>query len=400
MSPDRWCLVEEILVEALKLPSPERAAFLAQACGSRDEILMEVESLLASTGSDLDLMDRPRLPPVVDGSAELCEGSELGPYRILRQIGSGGMGTVYMAQHAGREATPPVAIKLLNGKRGSGLARRLVHEQRVLASLEHPNVVRLLDDGVDGEGSPYFVMEYLDGGSIEHFCESRELSIEERLQLFVQVCSAVHFLHRSRILHRDLKPENVLVSADGVPKLLDFGVAQPLASEGLPPATTETGRLTPFTLSFASPEQLSGQAVTTATDVYSLGMVLYRILTGRHPFPPARSFLERLEQICREEPEEPRRGQGLSKGRNRPPLPQQLEGELERIVLKAIAKDPAQRQSSAQHLADELKQVLAALRPAGTTSNPLQRERRRELLDNEGCPLRRRSSPGGSGAWG
>src|SRR5207253_391487 len=227
------------------------------------------------------LIDSPAvadgLKVFMDGSKDALAGSRIGPYKIIREIGRGGMGTVYLAARAD-DFEKRVAIKLI--KRGMDtdeILSRFRNERQILANLDHPNIARLLDGGTTTDGLPYFVMEYIEGQTIDEYCEARKLATAERLQLFRMVCGAVHYAHQNLVVHRDLKPSNILVTPEGVPKLLDFGIAKILSPTG----GLETTLIHALTPEYASPEQLRGQAVSTASDVYSLGVVLYQLLTGQ-----------------------------------------------------------------------------------------------------------------------
>ncbi len=283
MTPARWQQVKEITADALEKTTAERPAFLATACAEDSALRREVESLLAAGG-------RKGLESFADDLAwsraeerDARIGQNVGAYRIVRPIGRGGMGTVYLAERADREFKKQVALKIL--KRGTDtdeVLRRFRRERQILAQLAHPNIAHLLDAGTTADGLPYFAMEYVAGIPVTEFCQTNNLDLHARLQLFLTICGAVEFAHRNLIVHRDLKPANILVTADGEPKLLDFGIAKLLAPEAAEVELTmqERQRLTP---AYASPEQVRGEPVTTVSDVYALGALLYELLTGQTP---------------------------------------------------------------------------------------------------------------------
>ena len=271
-------------------------------------------------------------------------GRRLGPYELRRLLGEGGMGTVYLADRADDAYHKQVAIKVAHGLASPELLHRFRRERQILAGLEHPNIARLLDGGATPEGLPYLVMEYVEGVAIDRYCEEHQLSVPARLELFLEVCGAVGHAHHNLVVHRDLKPGNILIGAGGAPKLLDFGIAELLdgtAAAGGEVAGAGSG-LRPLTPSFASPEQLRGDAVTTATDVYSLGVVLYLLLTGRLP-----RHLEALDPAAVERALEP------------PPPPPGVDRELDSIVLRALATDPEDRYPSVEQLMGELRRYGA-----------------------------------------
>jgi len=289
MNAARLQTVEEIFHAALELEPLEVAAFLDRKCAGDESLRREVEALLAAHREAGTFIEAPVVRfdagAFDDEPADRWIGQSIGHYQITKQIGSGGMGVVYLARRADQQYEKLVAIKLI--KRGmdtDAVLRHFRNERQILASLDHPNIARLLDGDSTASGLPYFVMEYVEGLPIHEYCEAKTLSVTERLQLFREVCAAVSYAHRRAVIHRDLKSSNILVSADGVPKLLDFGIAKFLQpGEGVEPAATMIG-LHVMTPDYASPEQMRGDAATTISDVYSLGVVLYRLLTGRLPF--------------------------------------------------------------------------------------------------------------------
>ncbi|AHG88147.1 protein kinase [Gemmatirosa kalamazoonensis] len=337
---------------ALDLDADARTAFLRDACADDPEALREVQALLASfEGASTDRVSA-RLTRVDAGAVAI--GDRIGPYVLRREIGSGGMGVVYEATR--EDVAKTVALKLV---RYGWLAspdhlRRFRLEQRVLARLEHPNIARLLDVGVTDAGLPYLAMEYVAGEPIDRYCDARGLTIEQRLALFVQVCDAVQYAHRHLVVHRDLKPSNILVTATDAVKLLDFGIAT-LLEEGSDADGRITGTgLVVLTPEYASPEQVRGDPVTMASDVYALGLLLYELLTGSRPFRrPSRSTPELLLAVRDEEPALPSRVAKPAR------LARRLAGDLDTIVLQALRKEPERRYQSVQALREDVDRYLS-----------------------------------------
>jgi serine/threonine protein kinase len=361
MTPERWQQVKSVFNQALEREPPQRLAFLAEHCGEDLELCREVESLLAThdqTGNRLD-------EPLVQLTASMV-GQHIGPYRLLREVGWGGMGTVYEAVRADEMYRKRVAIKVVRREMATQMVvRRFQHERQILAELNHPNIAGLLDGGVTADGRPYFAMEYVEGRPIDEYCRERALGIEERIALFLQACDAVQYAHRSLVVHRDLKPTNILVTEQGVPKLLDFGIAKLLGPEAQDGAAqlTRAGDLL-LTPDYASPEQVRGGSITTASDVYSLGIILYEMLAGRRPYrTEGRALQEIVRTITEEEPVLP---SAAATAANDPSAPEgsaarlrrRLEGELDSIVLKAIRKEPDRRYLSVEQLGDDLGRYL------------------------------------------
>jgi eukaryotic-like serine/threonine-protein kinase len=365
--------IRELFLKVLDASPGEWDAVLEESCGWDGELRREVEELL-SAHTDADevlwsLARRARVPIAGAPTDFFAEGRRLGAYRLLRQIGQGGMGAVYVAERADGEFEKQVAIKLLPLGLSTGTAReRFLAERQILAQLEHPGIARLLDAGIADDGTPFFVMEYVEGELIDRFCERRNLGIVDRIDLFLQVCAAVEYAHRNLIVHRDLKPGNILVTPEGAVKLLDFGIAKVLDAEavsGTTALTHQAGR--PMTVAYASPEQVRGEPITTATDVYALGVLLYQLLAGRAPYeveglPPA--DLELL--ICTQEPIAPSaavRARAAEPGSDPVPVSvstaaskraRRLRGDLDTIVLMALRKEPERRYPSVAAFAEDL----------------------------------------------
>lgn len=362
MDHDRWQRIREIFQAALARDPGEWRVFIAEACGGDADLAAEVESLLAAHRAAEGFLAGPQED---DPEAHSLVGQRIGPYQVAQKLGSGGMGVVYLAFRADREFQRRVALKVLKpGLDSAEVIRRFRTERQILAALDHPNIARLLDGGTTGEGLPYFVMEHVEGKPIDVYCAERRLSLAERLELFRIVCSAVEHAHRNLVVHRDLKPSNILVTPDGTPKLLDFGIAKlvnPEISSG-PPVVTALG-LQPMTPDYASPEQVRGEHVSTASDVYSLGVLLYELLTGRHPHRSRASSLAEMRRLVSEEEPEP---PSLSVTRyagdpDRGRLRRQLAGDLDKIVLKALRKDPRRRYGSVEQLSEDLRRYAEGL---------------------------------------
>ena len=324
IDPAAWQDVQAIFADTLDLPDGQRESYLARVCAGRDDLLSEVQSLLAAhhrAGAFIE--------PVPD---------RIGPYRLVEQIGHGGMGAVYRASRDDGQFQQQVAIKLL-GPAGAGSGyRRFLDEQQILANLSHPNIAGLLDGGITRVGVSYIVMEYVDGTAIDRYCDKQ--SRLDRLRLFRTVCAAVQYAHQNLVVHRDLKPANILVTGDGVPKLLDFGIAKVLRPDG--PATRTTA-FPAMTLDYASPEQVRGAPISTASDVYSLGVLLHVLSTGRHPYDLAgKSYDAIVRIICDEVLEKPNTG----------------SADLDAIIAKAMRKAPADRYSSAEAFSADVERYL------------------------------------------
>jgi eukaryotic-like serine/threonine-protein kinase len=366
---EEWTRVRQIFEAALTQPVERRPSFVAAACSSAPAIGERVMALLAFHGEAAGFLERPAvqqfadvLPPNVASppDADANIGRVIGPYCIESCIGRGGMGTVYVARRADRAFERRVALKMVRrGMDSEVVVRRFEHERQILASLDHPHVARLYDGGTTPEGLPYFVMEYVEGDPITEYCNRRRLGTRARLALFRTGCGAVQYAHQNLVVHRDLKPANILVGADGQPKLLDFGIAKLLAGADAsePAGATQVSALTP---DYASPEQVRGHTVTTATDVYSLGVVLYELLAGRRPFVVRAGSLEEIVRtVCETEPIPPSAASiGAADPADRPCPPHELRGDLDTIVLRALRKEPERRYQSAQELSDDIGRYL------------------------------------------
>ncbi|HEV2884573.1 MAG TPA: protein kinase [Pyrinomonadaceae bacterium] len=393
MASERWKKAEEIFESVLERPPSERAAFLEAVCEDDSSLRQQVQTLLQTLEKGRGELRAPDFGSVLSDTVvetiPTVIGKRLGSYRIESEIGRGGMGSVYLAVRADDEYQKRVAIKLI--KRGMDtdfIVRRFRNERQILASLDHPHIARLLDGGSTEEGLPYFVMEYVSGQPLYKYCDQHKLSIVERLQLFQKVCAAVHHAHQNLIIHRDLKPSNILVTAAGVPKLLDFGIAKLLNPDmsSHDPTTAAVRLMTP---EYASPEQVRGERISAVSDVYSLGVLLYELLTDHRPYR-MRSHLphELARVVCEVDPDLPSAAvnlievfnvegrepieitpESVSKARSTTPdqLRRELSGSLDNIVLKAMRKDPVKRYGSVEELSEDIQRYLQG-RPVSAPS--------------------------------
>jgi tetratricopeptide (TPR) repeat protein len=363
MAPEsgRWGRLAELIDGALALPPDSREAWLKSATATEPGLFERVVTILALEETESTGFRKAvgNAAGSLDWEAELEPGERIGPYRVVRQIGKGGMGVVYEAARCDDEFSQAVAIKLIaRGAESPQLLRRFRAERKVLAGLNHPNIARIFDGGTTGDGRPYFVMELIDGRPVVEYCSERNISIGERLSLFVDVCSAVQHAHERMIVHRDIKPGNILVTGEGVPKLLDFGIAKALDEAE---ATVTGAQL--MTPEYASPEQVRGDDVTAATDVYALGAVLYELLTGQKPHRfKDRSAVEIARTICDVEPQRP--------SAVAPELHRQLAGDLDNIVLMALRKEPERRYPSVRQFAEDIQRSLTD-RPVAARADTL-----------------------------
>jgi serine/threonine-protein kinase len=349
----------------------------------------EVLSLLAQGSPAADCFEAPLFAASQDDGelATEFEGQELGPYRLGELLGRGGMGAVYRARRSDGSFDHEVAIKLI--KRGmdtDAVVARFLAERQILAGLAHPGIAHLFDGGSTPSGQPYLVMELVDGVPIDRYCEQRQLSLDERLGLFLDVCGAVHYAHQHLVVHRDIKPRNVLVRRDGSPVLLDFGIAKLLDSAAAGEETSTRLAERPFTPGYASPEQLAGAPTTTAADVYSLGALLYRLLTGVPPYEPAGStasaLLDRIRGSNPQPPSAVLAGSRPELAAGRPPVPSgRVRGDLDNIVLCALNREPERRYPSAAALASDIDHFLAGL-PVAASPDSKRYRARKFLLRN------------------
>ncbi len=349
-----------MLSEALELETERQRQFLDSVCVHDSDLRAEIDLLLAQrvdTGSDVIeacAADAARLR----SGAPVKTGSRIGAYRVLREIGHGGMGTVYLAERDDENYRQQVAIKLINpGLGGETIRRRFRNEMQILADLNHPNIARLFDGGETVDGAPYLVMEYVEGSPINQYCDEHKLSTEQRLKLFCTVCDAVQYAHQHLVIHRDIKPGNILVTSEGLPKLVDFGIAKLLDRDQSNATATAMSFMTP---EYASPEQVRGVSVTTATDIYSLGVVLYELLSGRLPYRlKSRVPHEIAKAICDVDPERPSTAIGKNVDLSIPKLRKRLHGDLDNIVLMAMRKEPQRRYASAEQFAEDIQRHLS-----------------------------------------
>ena len=390
MNQGRYGQVKQLFAAALEYAAAERADFLARACAGDDELRGEVESLLAHDEPASRFIEESAFEVtarlLAAGEAQALTAQRIGPYRVLDEIGRGGMGVVYLAVRDDDQFHKQVAIKLI--KRGmdtDAVVRRFRNERQILADLEHPNIARLLDGGTTDTGLPYLVMEYVAGTPVTDYCDTQRLKTNERLHLFRTICAAVQSAHQNLVVHRDLKPSNILVTVDGTPKLLDFGIAKVLNAEAAAHAPEQTRtELRALTPDYASPEQVRGEKLTTASDVYSLGVILYELLTGHRPYRAGSAPPHELARvICEQVPTKPSTAvshvevvthgeaapqttitpETVSRARDTQPdkLRRRLAGDLDNIVLKALRKEPARRYESAAQLAADIQRHLAGL---------------------------------------
>ena len=408
MEQARWQLIKAIFQAALDREPAERRAFVAVVCGQDEALQREVEAMLAAE------VALPPQPAPHDGllarllqQVQAVEGTRIGPYQVIRELGRGGMGAVYLAERADDQFRQRVAVKLIrHDLEHEEVLRRFRYERQILAALEHPNIARLLDGGATEDGTPFFALEYIEGQPLDEYCRTHKLTIPQRLELFRTVCRAVQYAHQNLIIHRDLKPSNILVTADGVPKLLDFGIAKLLDPTQFDLSSVETQpsqRL--MTPAYASPEQVRGQPLTTASDVYALGVILYELLTGQRPYQLKGLSVGEIERaICDSEPVRPsdvlapaareRRHlaailQASLPTRAMPPAAatqagvvdgvraagldperawRQLQGDLDKIVMMALRKEPQRRYASVEQLSEDLRRHLTGL-PVTAQSN-------------------------------
>jgi eukaryotic-like serine/threonine-protein kinase len=367
-SAARWRQIEDLLDAALDLPPSSRPAFIDREAAD-DDVRAAVMRLLAAEERLEPFLARPAAEiaaPLFAGDDASAGGvmfvpERIGPYRVLGEAGKGGMGTVFLAERDDPQLRQRVALKLVRSEvTARSVIRRFIEERQILASLEHAHIARLLDGGITEHGLPWFAMEYVEGVPIDEYCRDRHLDIAARLQLFLQVCDAVQYAHSKLVVHRDLKPSNILVTGPGVVKLLDFGIAKLLADEaGVDARDITQAGVRPMTPGYASPEQVRGGAVSTASDVYALGVLLYTLLTGRHPYLSAGRQPHEVARAVLEDDPEPPSAVAPHGSRRR------IRGDLDTIVAMAMRKDPEVRYATAEQLAADIRRHLAGLPVSG-----------------------------------
>ncbi len=375
MTPERWTDVGRVFEAVERLEPAERSAFLAGECGGDAELEAEVRSLLEASEAAGAFLEQPAGQSL--GSSRLA-ATRAGPYELLEEIGRGGMGVVYRGVRRDQGFERFVAVKLV--KRGMDtdfILSRFESERRILASLDHPDIARVLDGGSTDDGLPYFVMELIEGRHLLDYCSQEGLDIAGRLTIFRQVCAAIQYAHQRLVIHRDIKAGNILVTAEGLPKLLDFGLAKVLARDGLGGAERTETALRALTPEYASPEQIRGEEITTASDVYSLGVLLYELLTGRRPYRFRNLTPEEMARaVCEDAPEKPSTVMGRRSGEGASGLPEQrrvgrmLQGDLDTIVLHALRKEPQRRYPSVERFSDDIARALAG-RPVAARKDTL-----------------------------
>jgi serine/threonine protein kinase/tetratricopeptide (TPR) repeat protein len=378
MTREEWQRVKEILHTALDVPAADRTRYLDEACNGDTGLRREVESLIASHEEAGTFIEEPvaAAPKLTPPPADILgAGSDLGPYRIVQLIAEGGMGAVYQAVRVDDLYRKVVAVKVVRrGVFGEYALRRFDIERQILAHLDHPNIAKLLDGGTTPDGRPFFVMDFIAGTPIDEYCDGHRLAIRERLDFFLTVCSAVHYAHQNLVIHRDLKPQNILVTEEGAVKLLDFGIAKLLDPDELGDDAAKADHLTTvqaMTPEYASPEQLHGLKVSTASDVYSLGVLLYRLMTGHRPYATESRSIEELWEHIRNRP--PRRPstvvhttdsgvtpEVVCSARNTKPerLERALSGDIDNILMMALRKEPERRYGSVEQFANDLRRHL------------------------------------------
>jgi len=351
MDSNRWDRIRALFDRAIALPAAARDEYLRGACANEPSLRLQVESLLAADEEASGFLGSAIGTTADDLATETRLGQRVGAYEIVRELAHGGMGAVFYGRRADEAYESAVAIKLIRGIHTADHLRRFRTERQFLAKLNHPNIARLLDGGTTPDGMPYLVMEYVDGLPIDAYCDERGLGLRDRLALFRAVCSAVDHAHRALIVHRDIKPSNVMVTPDGTPKLLDFGIAKLVDPTG----TGETTTLHAMTPSYASPEQLRGEPIGVGTDIYSLGVLLYRLLTGALPFDAGTgSVAEFVRLVLERDVPRPSLRPGIAS-----PVARALRGDLDAIVLTALRKEPERRYGTAAQLSDDLGRYLA-----------------------------------------
>ena len=372
-SAERWRRIVGLVEVALDLEKPLRAAYLEAVTRQDPELRRQVHRMLRHFGIE-GWQDVPT--PEGSGGPAGIEAERIGPYRLQRVLGRGGMGVVYLAERHDREFERQVAIKVIGaGHEAPIVHQRFLSERQILARFDHPNIARLFEGGTTADGRPYFVLEYVDGLPLDTYCETHRLTLEGRLRIFADVCSAVSYAHQNLVVHRDLKPSNILVDRDGKAKLLDFGIAKLLDPAAMPFEIEPTRTaLRPMTPSYAAPEQIAGARITTATDVYSLGVLLYRLLTGRLPFELAGQLpAEEMNALQRQDPPRPSQVVAPATWASQDParIARRLRGDLDNIVRKALRFEPEQRYGSVAEFADDLRSFERGEPVSATRDTPI-----------------------------
>ncbi len=390
MNPDRWQKIGIIFEEALKLDEPERTEFLKSACDNDQEMIEEIITLIEADSNVPRLLKSKAADSINLLLHKNYEGKIIGKYRIIKQIAEGGMGAVFLAERADGQFNQKVALKIIKpGMNSAEIIKRFGIERQILASLQHPNIARLLDGGLTEENLPYFTMEYVEGKPIDEYCNGNGLSINERLKLFSKVCAAVQYAHQNLVIHRDLKPSNIMITKDGIVKLLDFGIAKVFTENDPLQQTAYPGtKFNVMTPEYASPEQVKGEHVTTSTDIYSLGLVLYLLLTGEKAFKlNSRSPVELEKIICLTEPSKP---SSLISTKKKNSIPQTegkdnignvqpdklkkiLSGDIDNICLTALRKEPGRRYASAEQFQQDIENFLKGMPVSARQSTPAYR---------------------------
>jgi len=392
VTPERYSQVKSLFQLVLEQPQAQRPAFLERACGADHELYSQVRELLKSDATSEDFLEQPAITPLskvlAEAAADMHEPlpGHLGPYAVQKLLGSGGMGAVYLAYRADKSFNKQVAIKVIHrGMESDRILQRFRRERQIIASLDHPNIARLLDGGATDDGRPYIVMEYVEGLPINQWCNQKRLSVDDRLRIFLQVCDAIQYAHQNLIIHRDIKPGNILVRADSTVKLLDFGIAKLMNPEIGQVATEKTATsMRLMTPQYASPEQLRGENVTTSSDIYLLGIVLYELLTGHRPYEvKENAALEAIRAYSQGEPQRPseaifRTADRLgidgnrhivanalivSEQRSTTPaiLLKKLQGDIDAILLRALRRKPTERYQSTAQFAQDIRCHLTLL---------------------------------------
>lgn len=360
MDAQDWEKIKEVFTEIVELPKSKREEFLSENFVANEELRLELEKMLACDDqSDVeDRLEKSAFEHFSSGS-NIRIPEHIGEYKIVREIGRGGMGAVYEAVRSGENFSQRVALKVI--KRGmdtDAIVSRFRYEQQILSSLEHPNIARFLNGGITKDNLPFYAMEFVEGEFIDDYCKNRDLGVDERLKLFRKVCEAVQFAHQNLIIHRDIKPKNILVTKVGIPMLLDFGIGKIITpdSSGEEGTATQFGMMTP---DFASPEQIRGTKIGTPSDIYSLGVVLFQLLTGEKPFRiKSNSQIEMQRAVLETAPTKP---SSVKNSKANVPNPEFLDKDIDNIILKAIRKEPKDRYSSVQEFSEDIRRHLDEL---------------------------------------